>query len=67
VHVYRMTLEKNDQSIRYATIVETHHPDYMTEAQLLELYAVNREQQSSPADVDSLLGIVVKSEASVSF
>jgi len=67
VHVYRVTLEKNDQSVRYATIVEAHHPDYMTEAELLELYAVNQEQQNSPADVASLLEMVVKSEASASF
>jgi hypothetical protein len=64
VHIYRMTLEKSDLSIQYATIVEIHHPDYMTEAALLELFAVDDEQQISPSDLALLLSTIMKSAAS---
>ena len=60
VHIYRMTIEKSDLSIQYATIVEIHHPDYMTEAALLELYAVDQEQQISPSDLALLLSMIMQ-------
>jgi hypothetical protein len=59
VHAYRMTLEKSDISIEYATIVEIHHPDYMTEAALLELFAVDQRQQISPPDLAVMLSMVL--------
>ncbi len=64
VHAYRMTLEKSDISIQYATIVEIHHPDYMTEAALLGLFAVAQGQQNSAADLAVLLSMVLKTLAS---
>jgi len=64
VHIYRMTLEKSDLSIQYATIVEIHHPDYMTEAALLELYAVDAGQQISSSDLTRLLSLVMNPAAS---
>jgi hypothetical protein len=38
VHAYQLVLEKDSQTIDYATIVETHHPDYMSLPELEELY-----------------------------
>jgi hypothetical protein len=38
VHAYQLVLEKDSQTIDYATIVETHHPDYMSLQELEELY-----------------------------
>ncbi|NIV16935.1 MAG: hypothetical protein GWN47_00665 [Woeseiaceae bacterium] len=37
-HVYELVLERNDESLRYATIVELHHPGYLDEKELRELY-----------------------------
>ena len=62
VHVYQMTLEKNDQSIQYATIVEAHHPDYLTEAALRKLYAIDNEQQFSSANLALLLAMMMKTD-----
>jgi len=59
VHAYRMTLEKGDISIEYATIVEIHHPDYMTEAALLELFAVDLRRQFSTPDLAVMLSMVL--------
>jgi hypothetical protein len=38
VHAYQLVLEKDSQTIDYATIVETHHPDYLSLPELEELY-----------------------------
>jgi len=62
VHVYRMTLEKDGLSIQYATIIEAHHPDYMTEAVLLELYPIDQEQPISPLIIAPLLAMVAKTD-----
>lgn len=38
VHEYRFILERDDLAIDYATITETHHPDYLSLPELQELY-----------------------------
>ena len=38
LHVYQLLLAKDAQVLEYATIVETHHPDYLTESDLYDLY-----------------------------
>ena len=38
VHEYRFVLERDLHAIEYAHIVETHHPDYLSYAELLDLY-----------------------------
>ena len=38
MHAYQLVLEQGDQSIDYATIVEVHHPDYLSPAELGRLY-----------------------------
>ena len=62
MHVYRMTLEKDDRSIQYATIIETHHPDYLTEAALRDLYDIDEEQQFSSANFAPLLAMIMKTD-----
>jgi len=41
MHAYRLILKKDDQAIEYATVVETHHPDYLGLQELEELYGTN--------------------------
>lgn len=43
VHAYQLVLEKDSQTIDYATIIETHHPDYMSLPELEQLYGDNIE------------------------
>jgi len=38
VHAYQLVLEKDSQTIDYATIIEAHHPDYMSLPEIEELY-----------------------------
>lgn len=62
VHVYRMTLQKDDRSIQYATIIETHHPDYLTEAAARALYTIDKEQKFSSANLAPLLALIMKTD-----
>jgi len=41
VHAYRLLLKKDQQTIDYATIVEAHHPDYLSRDELTALYLVD--------------------------
>ena len=38
-HRYELSIARNDEMARYATIAEIHHPDYLTVDQLVEIYA----------------------------
>jgi len=38
VHVYQLLLVRDTQVFEYATILEAHHPDYLSEGDLYELY-----------------------------
>lgn len=56
MHAYRLILDKDRQSVDYAMIIETHHPDYLTESDLRELYddgshTLDEEQLSTLQDL----------------
>lgn len=50
MHVYRLHIKKEKQSIEYATIIELHHPDYMTPGRLQAIYG-----DGKPARADGAL------------
>jgi hypothetical protein len=52
VHAYELHIEKGTTSLHYATIVETHHPEYLGKSELLELYS-----PSEDADATTIFGI----------
>ena len=62
LHAYLLVLEDDSQSIHYATIVESHHPEYLTEAELRELYPVPTRQDQSLFTIDTLLDLVLESD-----
>ena len=62
VHAYQLVLEKDAQTIDYATIVETHHPDYMSRQELEDLYGDNIEVELSEKDVHGLWILVLESD-----
>ena len=49
VHAYRLHIEKASFSVHYATIIETHHPDYLGGDELRELYPA-----SAGTDADTI-------------
>ena len=42
VHAYQLVLDRERHRIDYATIMEAHHPDYLTVDALRELYSLTR-------------------------
>lgn len=58
LHVYQLLLVRNEQVFEYATIAETHHPEYLSENDLAELYTYEKALGFAPqavADLTQLL------------
>jgi hypothetical protein len=54
MHVYRLLLEKSQQAIDYATLIELHHPDYLSRADLLRLYPFDARALLRPHQVEEM-------------
>ena len=59
LHVYQLLLVRNEQVFEYATIVETHHPDYLSESDLHELYEYDVTTALAPHVVSELATLVL--------
>ena len=44
LHVYQLLLARSGRIFEYATIIEAHHPDYLGEQQLLEIYPYDESE-----------------------
>lgn len=62
LHVYQLLLVRNEQVFEYATIVETHHPEYLSESDLLELYDHDKSTALSPQAVLDLVNLLLGNE-----
>lgn len=51
LHVYQLLLVRNEQVFEYATIAETHHPQYLSEQDLKELYTYEQSMGFAPQAV----------------
>ncbi|MBT8101468.1 MAG: hypothetical protein KJO95_00780 [Gammaproteobacteria bacterium] len=58
LHVYQLLLVSNDNVYEYATIMETHHPEYLSEKDLHELYEFDTATampSQAVADIETLI------------
>ncbi len=62
IHAYQLVLEKESQSIDYATIVEAHHPEYLTVAELKDLYGDSNGADLNDEEIGSLESLVLESD-----
>ncbi len=62
MHVYQLLLVRNEQVFEYATIVETHHPEYLSEIDVLELYEYDESTALSPQVVSDLVYLILGDE-----
>ena len=62
IHAYQLVLEKESQSIDYATIVHAHHPDYLTIDELTELYGDGNQWNPGDAEVANIAAMVLESD-----
>ena len=54
MHVYRLLLEKGEQAIDYATLIEMHHPRYLGRFDLLKLFSIDARTSLHPRQVEEL-------------
>ncbi len=62
LHVYQLLLARRNRVFEYATIVEAHHPDYLLESDLLEIYRYDHSDTLSVADLADLAALIVNSD-----
>ena len=58
MHAYRLVLERDAQTVHYATIIEVHHPDYLGPDELDELYEVAAVDRIDGRAVDAFVALV---------
>lgn len=54
IHVYRLLLEQGQRAIDYATLIELHHPDYLSLADLLKLYPMDARASLRAQQVEEM-------------
>jgi hypothetical protein len=59
VHAYQLVLQQDTQTIEYATIVETHHPEYLGVKDLEKLYGENIQQKLNSQDAGNLSTLIM--------
>ena len=62
MHVYQLLLVRNEQSFEYATIVEIHHPDYLSENDLQQLYKYEPTTAPSTQIISDLVTLVLRDQ-----
>lgn len=60
LHVYQLLLVRERQVFEYATIIEAHHPDYLSERELQELYQCDATTALPPKAVAELTKRVLR-------
>jgi hypothetical protein len=54
-HVYLFVVRKDKRSYSYATIVELHHPDYLSAENLTDTYGEIIFDDSNRSDIDDFI------------
>lgn len=60
LHIYQLLLVRHQQVFEYATIIETHHPDYLAETDLYSLYEYDTRSALLPRSVADLSALVLR-------
>ena len=58
LHVYQLLLVRDEQALEYATILEAHHPEYLIETALRELFDYDELELLPAADLTQLAALV---------
>ena len=62
LHVYQLVLVRDDIELEYATIMEAHHPEYLSEQDLKEIFDYDESLLLEPGDLKSLSELVFNAE-----
>ncbi|MDJ0748908.1 MAG: hypothetical protein QNJ11_05455 [Woeseiaceae bacterium] len=58
LHIYQLVLVRGDNELEYATILEAHHPEYLTENDLRNIFTHEPVEPVSSADLGRLSTLV---------
>ncbi len=59
LHVYQLLLAKDKQIFEYATIIEAHHPDYLSMPELLKIYRYGDSESLSAESIADLVNLIL--------
>lgn len=59
LHVYQLDLVKDEHAFEYATIMEAHHPEYLSARNLAELYDFEPTDQLAQQDLAALQDLLL--------
>ena len=62
LHIYQLVLVRDELELQYATIMEAHHPEYLTTQDLLEIFAYDEATAPATKDLKSLANLVFNVE-----
>lgn len=62
LHVYQLVLLREKSALEYATIIETHHPEYLSEADLREIFEYDADHSLPPSDLVQLATLIFGTE-----
>lgn len=60
LHIYRLVLVRDDVALEYATIMEAHHPEYLSSADLRDLFDYDADSAPPPADLEQITALVLE-------
>ena len=58
IHVYQLVLVRAGVAQEYATILEAHHPEYLSVAELRDLFEYENHPALPDADIDNIAKLV---------
>lgn len=63
LHIYQLLLARGDQVFEYATIIEAHHPAYLSPAELLNIYHYGDAETLSTESISKLVALISSNES----
>lgn len=58
LHIYQLLLAKDEQVFEYATIIEAHHPDYLKQSNLLDIYLYDNSESLAAHSLANLIALI---------
>jgi len=62
VHIYQLLLARDDKVFEYATIIEAHHPAYLSQDALLRIYHYDESEALSTKSITDLISLITGNE-----
>ena len=58
LHIYQLLLARGNRVFEYATIIEAHHPAYLSQSDLLDIYHYDDSETLSAESISDLISLI---------